>query len=58
LFVQGLLFPAHAEGPQGVGSIKNLLQFAAISVSVVIVSKGLLAGSNKTIFHEVIDYPV
>ena len=34
------------KGPQHVGSI-NLLQFAAISVSVVFVSEGLLADSNR-----------
>lgn len=44
-----LLWPASWEGsPQHVGSIKILLQFAAMVVSVVFVSEGLLMNSNTT----------
>ena len=54
LFVQDLSSCLHAEGgPQRIGSIKQqqqqqkLLQFAAMWISVVFVSEGLLADSNS-----------
>ena len=42
-FVQVSLFlpPCLEAGPQRIGSIKNLMQFAAMAVSVVFVSEGL-----------------
>ena len=42
-----LLWPARwEEGPQSIGSIKNILRFAAMVISVVFVSEGLLMNSN------------
>jgi hypothetical protein len=52
LFVRELSSCLHAEGSsQCVGSInKNLLQFAAMSVSMVFVNEDLLADSNSTTY--------